>query len=554
VFGFPGETTLPLYLAWHDFPGITHVLARDERSASYMANAYSRLTNRPGICEGPSVGATHMIAGVTEGFKASDPMIVFTTDIPLHLERRNMLTGFDQSSLYQAVTKESLVLRRASEAPNLIRRAFRLATAGRPGPVHVRLPMDVLEEPAECEDVYAEEDFCRCPGHRPVAQLDMIRRAVGLLASAERPLIVCGGGVLVSQAWDQVAELAEAMGIPVGTTMTGKGSITEIHPLSIGVTGGRGGTRFSNGVVAEADLIFYIGSNTDSAGTAGWTLPALDCQPTIIHLDVSEVEVGNNYRADVALIGDARATLERMVECVQSMAPQAASKNAQRVEEIQQRARAYQQYLAEMMPSDGAPVHPLRLVRALLQHLPDRHVIVADPGVSAIYPSAFHRVAKPGRSMVFNYSMGALGYAIPASVGAHYARPDHCVVALTGDGSFGLCCGELETIARTGGNIKVVLFNNGCFGWIKAALRFSYEPKYFACDFGQVDYVRIAKGFGLKAYRVADNQALDTTLGEAFGCAGPAFIEVLTASEEELVPPVPAWTRRAAELGVPHIY
>jgi acetolactate synthase-1/2/3 large subunit len=491
---------------------------------------------------------------MAEGYKASDPMIVFTTDVPLHLERRNMLTGFDQTSLYKAVTKESLVLRHARDAPNLIRRAFRLATAGRPGPVHVRLPLDVLEERAECQDVYAQEDFCCCPGQRPVAQLDMISEAVQLLASAERPLIICGGGVLLSQAWNQVAELAEVMGIPVGTTMTGKGSIAETHPLSIGVTGGRGGTRFSNGVVAEADLIFYVGSNTDSAGTAGWTLPSADSQARIIHLDISEAEVGNNYRTDVSLIGDARATLQRMVEYARSMTPQAAGKNADRVQEIQQRAQVYQQYVAKMMTSDSAGVHPLRLVRALSQHLPARHVIVADPGVSAIYPSAFHRVAKPGRSMVFNYSMGALGYAIPASVGAHYARPDHCIVALTGDGSFGLCCGELETIARTGGNIKVVLFNNGCFGWIKAALRFSYQPKYFACDFGQVDYVRIAQGFGLKAYRVEDNQALDTALGDTFGHAGPAFIEVLTASEEELVPPVPMWARRAAELGVPYIY
>jgi acetolactate synthase-1/2/3 large subunit len=196
----------------------------------------------------------------------------------------------------------------------------------------------------------------------------------------------------------------------------------------------------------------------------------------------------------------------------------------------------------------------VRFIRALSQHLPVQHVIVADPGVSAIYLSAFYRPERSGRSVVFNYSMGALGYAVPASVGAHYARPDHCVVALTGDGSFGLCCGELETIARVGANIKVVLFNNGCFGWIKAALRFSYQPRYFACDFGQVDYVKVAEGFGLRAYRVEDNQSLAAVLAQAFSTTGPAFIELIVPSEEELVPPVPKWAQRAAELRVRHIY
>jgi acetolactate synthase-1/2/3 large subunit len=554
VFGFPGETTLPLYLAWHDCPDVTHVLARDERSASFMADAYSRFSGQPGVCEGPGVGATHMIPGVAEAYKASVPMVVFTSDVPLGLERRNMLTGMDQTALFAGVTKESMTLSKGADIPSVIRRAFRLATAGKPGPVHVRLPLDVLLEEAECEDIYADPDFTRCPGHRPCAELDKVEEAVGLLAGSERPLIVCGGGVLISQAWAEVTELAELAGIPVGTTMTGKGSIAETHPLSIGVIGSRGGTSCSNSILEDADLIFYIGSNTDSAGTAGWTLPPLGTDKKIIHLDISEAETGNSYRTHVSLIGDAKSTLMRMIEVAASRVEQSRYCDLPRIREIRKRVERYGEYVTGLTESADGLVHPLRFIRELSRMAPDRHVIIADPGVSAIYLSAFFKTKRPGRTIVFNYSMGALGYAVPASVGAHYARLDDCVVVLTGDGSFGLCCGELETIARTQGNIKIFLFNNRGFGWIKAALRFSYKPKYFACDFNQIDHVRIAEGFGLAACRVESDEELDRVLEGVFDREGPVFVEVNTASEEDLVPPVPAWAVKAAELGLPYIY
>lgn len=563
IFGLPGETTLEWYVAWQDWKSssqpIEHVLTRDERSSAYMADAYARVSFKPGIVEAPSVGATHLIPGVVEAYKASVPMIVFTSEVPLHTEHRNMLTAFDQTSLFKGITKATFTITKGSEIPHIIRRAFRLATSGKPGPIHIRLPMDVLGEDIDDSDIstdlYAQKEFIRYPGARPTAELDMIKDALVLLNSAERPVLICGQGILFSQAWKEVIEFAELMGIPVGTTISGKGSIAETHPLSIGVVGGRGGTRFSNKVVREADVIFFIGSNTDSANTMKWTLPAKESGAKIIHCDISESEPGNNYQTDVILIGDAKSTLRAMIELISTKISQKKYQDLPRIKQIIKNAKEYNESLWDFKQSKDKPVHPMRFIHELSKTIPDDYIITTDPGVSAIYPSAFHKVKRAGRSMIFNYAMGALGYAIPASVGAYFARPDSCIVALTGDGSFGFTVGELETISRIGGNINIILFNNGGFGWIKGELQVSYGSKYvdFPTNFQAVDYQKIAEGFGLTAYMVRDPKDLSKVLQEAFNLNAPTFIDLQVKPENELIPPVPAWVKIAKKTDLDHI-
>ena len=554
VFGLPGETTISLYNEWYDFPEITHVMARDERSASFMADAYAKVSFEPGVCEGPSVGSTHLIPGVVEAYRASTPMIVFTTDIPLHLEKKNVLTELDQTSLYKGITKETITVTKASEIPYVIRRAFRVATTGNPGPVHIRLPMDVLEEEVENPDIYAQKDFTKYPGHRPVAEIEKIKEALESLINSEKPIIVCGQGVLYSQAWGEVLELAEFLGIPVGTTMTGKGSVPETHPLSIGVIGARGGTSFSNKILKEADLIFYIGCNTDSIATDNWTLPTSEEGKKIIHLDISGAETGNNYPTDVILIGDAKATLRVMIDITRKKIEKRKYEEIPRIKEILKEAEEFRERLKGEMNSNEKPINPVRFIKELSEVIPSDHIIVTDPGVSAIYASAFYKVKKAGRSMIFNYSLGALGYAIPASVGAHYAKPESCIVALTGDGSFGFTAGELETISRVRGNINIILFNNQSFGWIRAAIRFKYGPKYFATEFKPVDYMKIAEGFGLEALKIGEPEEIRQVLQKTFKSDEPTFIEVKVDPEDKFVPPVPSWVKKAEKNGIKYVY
>lgn len=555
VFGLPGETTIPLYVEWHNFPNIEHVMARDERNACFMADAYAKVSFKPGLCEAPSVGATHIVPAVVEAFKGSTPLIAITTDIPLHLERRNMLTGFDQTIIFKGITKESMTITKVSEIPHTIRRAFRLATTGKLGPVHIRIPQNVLEGEEPIKDIYVQRDFTRYPGHRFIASLDRIGEAIKLILSSGKPVIVCGQGVLYSQAWDEVVELAEMLSIPVGTTITGKGSFPEVHPLSIGVVGSRGGTSFSNKALNESDLVFYIGCNTDYTATDSWTLPSLEEDKKIIHLDISEAEVGNNYPVNVALIGDAKATLKAMIQILKDeLSKSRKYDELPRIREIRDNRRELEENLKKYFESDEKPINPLRFIKELSRTLRQDYILVCDPGVSAIYTSAFFKVEKPGRRVIFNYSMGALGYAIPASIGAYFASPSSTVVALTGDGSFGFTAGELETISRLDSNIKIVMFNNGSHGWIKASFLFKYGPKYFATEFKPIEYVKIAEGFGLDAYRIEDPKDLEPTLRKALNSPKPAFIEVLVEPEDRLVPPVPSWVKRAKELGLKYIY
>jgi acetolactate synthase-1/2/3 large subunit len=373
-----------------------------------------------------------------------------------------------------------------------------------------------------------------------------------LLGESENPVIVAGQGALYSQAWDELVQLSEMFAAPVGTTINAKGVFPENHPLSLGVIGARGGTSLSNKVLCDADLVFFIGSSTDSAGTDKWSVPPTDTGAKMIQLDISGVEVGNNYPVDVILIGDAKATITWMLELANEN-----PKEMEKLPRIQALIRAKEEhsvYVAGLMKNNEIPIHPVRFIKELQSALPDKRCLVMDVGTSAIYTSMFYKVPKAGRSMAYNFAMGSLGYAIPTSIGAAVARPDHCVTALIGDGSFGLAAAELETVARMGSNNNLIVINNSSFGWIRAEWKLSYGDEYvdFATNFKEVDYPKIAEGFGLKAHRISSPNQL-SSLKDMFNNDEPSFTELVMQPEDQLVPPVPTWIRKAEKKGVRHI-
>ncbi len=551
VFGLPGETTLALYREWESFSDVRHILTHDERAAAFMAEAYAKATGKVGVSEAPSPGGAHPAPGVLESFKGSVPTICFTSDIPFNNDTRNMLSGFDQNRFYEAITKESVLISRAKDIPHLVRRAFRVALSGRPGAVHVRVPLDVYEEEVQIDEADLYGGNCRWPADRPTADSGRIEQALDVLARAEYPVFVCGQGGLVSEAGDEILALAELFDAPVGTTMTGKGCISERHPLSIRVIGARGGTSYSNRFLEEADCVLFVGSNTDSAGTDTWKLPSARRPPKIVHLDISREEAGNNYPTEVCLVGDAKATLA-------SMAARAAARGLRRERgaafKVAEAMNALDRSLESAAFSNDYPVHPVRFVKELERLLPEKSFVFVEPSVGSIYSAAYLIQKNAGRMFLSNYSMGALGYVLPAAVGAAVAHPEHTVVALGGDGSFHFNCGELETYSRLGLNIKYVLFNNNVFGWIRGEIEHVYNAKPFATDFNYVDYCRIAEGFGLKALRISAPAKIGETLKEAFAHRGPMLIEMPVKAEDELVPPVPRWIPNAKRKGIPYFY
>ncbi|MEZ5649343.1 MAG: thiamine pyrophosphate-binding protein [Burkholderiaceae bacterium] len=550
VFGLPGETTIGWYKEWHT-SDIEYVLTRDERSASFAAEAYAKLTGRPAVLEAPSPGVTHCTPGMAEAWLSSVPIVFFSSDVAVNADKRHALTGLNQTALYASLCKESFLLSRAAEIPFLLRRAFRVATSGRPAPVHVRVPLDVFHERAEVHDLTAQPEYARYPAHRPVADHKSIVLALDALTGAANPVIVCGQGGLISGASDVLLALAERLQIPVATTTPGKGVIPEDHPLALRVIGARGGMEYSNRAVAEADLVFFVGTNTDSSSTDGWRLYGDPAAKTFLHLDIAEAHVGNHYPVSVGLVGDARATLEVMLEIA---IERGISAGERRIDLNPLKRRAIEAVTGAAVALPPGVISPVRMTQVLESILPDDAIVTAEPGVAAIYPSALITFKKAGRHYLTNYSMGALGYSVPAALGASYAS-DSPVVALTGDGSFGFVIGDLETIRRSGRNVTILLMRNDTFGWIRgeAVLLDDADPA-FATDFGPVDYVKVAEAFGFQACRITSEDQLEPVLQAAIGHAGASFVEIAVPSQDKIVPFVPSWVEAARKRGLPHFY
>ncbi|MEJ2209720.1 MAG: thiamine pyrophosphate-binding protein [Anaerolineae bacterium] len=551
IFGVPGDTGLALYdaLARASQQGqIDHVLARDERSAAYMADVYARVSYRPGVCEGPSgAGATYLASGLAEAQASSIPVVALTSDTPLAAEGRNVLTALDQPALFAPITKWATRLTGAEGIPDAVRQAFRLATSGRPGAVQITLPMDVLESDVTAPRLYAEEACCAYPAYPTRPDPAAVQRAADLLRRARRPMIVAGGGVLTSRAWAELTVLAEALGAPVGTSIGGKGAIAEDHPLSLGVVGSNGRRPYANAALRTADLILYVGCKTGSVVTDGWTLPPRDGHPAIVYLDIDPAEIGRNYAPAAGLVADARLGLADLLEALAARGSMAVA------DPLAELAPAVADFWAEFeakATADTSPIKPQRVIAALARLLPEDSVVVADAGTPTPFAAAYLR-SPAGRRVIIPRGHGGLGYALPGVVGAKLARPGATVVGLIGDGSLGMSAGEMETIARLGLPVTLVQFNNACFGWIKVSQDILYGGRHFGVDFGaDTDYVAIARGFGLRGVRVDEAAGVEPALRRALASEQPTFIDVLTEEGSTELPPVAKFARAGQEQGL----
>ncbi len=541
IFGVPGDTGMDFYDAlYHNEGRIQHIMTRDERSASFMADAYARVTGKVGVCEGPSGGgATYIVPGVAEAHGSSVPLLCLTSDTPMRQQGRGVLTELDQPLLFQAVTKWSARLTTADTAADMIRRALRLATTDRTGAVALSMPADVLGAEVDARDVYGAPEFGVAPAARTRAAVESVEAAAALVRDARRPVIVAGGGVILSRAWDALTRFAEAASIPVGTSINGKGSIVETHPLSLGVVGGNGARPYANEIIAGCDLLILVGTRTDSTTTQNWTLPPRHPGPNVIHIDVDPWQVGNNYRTDVSLVGDARLVLEDLTDALGTRGED----GDRRVwlDGIATAKRGYFQSQQSFTQSDSQPIKPQRVISTLKELVEKDTILVADPGTPTPYICAQYELELPGRYTVIPRAHGGLGFALPACVGAYYGAGNRRTVALMGDGSFGMSVGELETISRLNLPIVLIQFNNGAFGWIKELQHLYHDDRYFSVDFNPVDYAAIARGFGLKAWQVTDPADLKKTLQAALADGGPCFVDIVSESPITETPPVHAW-------------
>ena len=553
IFGLPGDTGMAFYDALYHEPTITHVLTRDERSASFMADVYARVSGRIGVCEGPSGGgATYIVPGVAEAHGSAIAVLCLTSDTPVRQDHRGVLTEIDQVGLFEPITKRTERVHLPSGMPDAVRRVLRIATTGRPGAVHLSLPEDALSGalPDVDAQVRGEPRFSSFPAVRQRPDPRDVELAAAAIAQAQAPVIVAGGGVLASKAWDELTAFAEGLNIPVATSINGKGSIAETSPVSIGVVGGNGARSYANAWVAGADLIIFIGTRTDSTTTLGWTLPPRATPPTTIHIDTEAKEIGNTYPSAAMLLGDARETLNDLSAAIDNRAA-LAERFQPRLARLAREKADYWARIERESGSNNRPIKPQRLIHTLRSLLDDDAVIVADPGTPTPYLAAQYELRRAGRTTVIPRAYGGLGYAIPGVVGACFAAPGRRVVGMTGDGSFGFSVGELETISRLKLPVVLIQTANNAFGWIKELQHLYHDDRYYSVDFHGVDYAAIAEGFGLRGYDVTDPAHLERTLREALADGRPAFVNVVTEAQMTETPPVSAWEAAEARRAEP---
>lgn len=542
VFGLCGDTSLPLYDALFRLDhGITHVLTRDERSAAYMADGYARVTGKVGVCEGPSGGgATYLLPGLVEANESSVPVLGITTDVSVTSRGRYPLTELDQTRLYAPLTKWNKVIDTVDEIPHTMRTAFRAMTTGKPGTAHIGLPYDIQKQTLQQPDIWAQPEHGSAPAWRGAPDMTQVTRLAEALRRSRCPVFVCGGGVVLSGAMEALDTLVTRLDAPVCTTISGQGSLADTHPLCAGVVGSNGGVVETRDVLAQADLVIFIGCRAGSTSTEHWKVPSRDVP--IAHIDIDPMVISCNYRTDIAIPADALLTLQALISALEQgdadLRP-AGSIDGRAIVAAAKSAKKAR--FEELAARTDAPILPERIVSVLNRVLPDDAIVVADPGTPCPYLSAYYEQKRPGRHFITNRAHGALGYSMAAAVGAWFGRPQSKVVAVMGDGSFGFTVGELETIRRYNVPVTMIVVSNSVFGWIKASQKTGYKERYFAVDFLQTDHKAVADAYAVKSWRVEKPEDLEAAIREAVAHDGPSLVDVVSQPLQDAAAPVSQW-------------
>jgi acetolactate synthase-1/2/3 large subunit len=498
-----------------------------EKSAAYMADGYARATGRPGVCMAQVIGALNLAAGLRDAHLAHSPVIAMTGGRDAHTKFRGVYQEVDDVPAFEPVTKFNATVDSVERFPDMVRQAFRVATSGTPGPVHLQFRGNEGQVDAEEADmeVLCEEMFASVPPFRPEPAEDQVRAALAQLEAAERPVIVAGGGVRASGAAAELVALAERLNIPVATSLNGKDSIPGVHPLSVGVVGTYS-RESANRVVNEADLVAFIGTTAGGMTTHFWQVPPIGV--AAIQIDLEPETIGRNYPLQAAVQGDAKVTLARMLAQTNA---ESASRRAVWVERAAAIVSEWRGNFSELLESDAVPVRPERICKELSDHLPDDAIVVADTGHGGMWMGGMYDLRTPNQS--YMRSAGHLGWAFPAALGAKCGAPDRPVFCFTGDAGFWYHIGEVETAARWGINSVTLVNNNSSGNQSKRGFDRVYggeqtEEALRLWHFTDVNFAVIAENMGAVGIRVEKPSELPGALEQAYAANRPVIIDVVT--------------------------
>jgi acetolactate synthase-1/2/3 large subunit len=526
VFGLPGGANLPMY---DEFArcNIRHILVRHEQSAAHMADGFGRVSRKPGVCfatSGP--GATNILTGIATAQADSSPMVAVTGQVPVAMIGKDAFQESDIIGMANPVVKYAFQPRSPDEIPGIVRKGFYIAETGRPGPVLLDIPKDVQQK--EANMIFPDEFKIR--GYHPWADPDIIHieRAIEMLLSAERPIILAGGGTIISSAFAELQSVSELLMIPVVTTFKGKGAFPENHPLSLGPIGMHGHAE-ANKMMTEADCVLAIGTRFSDRSVG--TFEAFEKRLKIIHMDVDPAEIGKNQTTSVAVVGDVRASLRIMVKMLMQKAIRRNEENTwiKHVKETKE-------YWKENLKLHPGEMGAAKILRKLREVLPHESLITTEVGQHQMWASLFYDVIQPG-TFFSSTGLGTMGWGFPAAIGAKVARPNVPVVDIAGDGSFSMTENSLATAVLEDIPVIVFLLNNFTLGMVAQWQRTFYNRRMIGVDQGKCpDYVKLAESYGAQGIRAQSMDELDKAIKTALKSDVATVIDIPIDPEEDVLP------------------
>jgi acetolactate synthase-1/2/3 large subunit len=520
IFGYPGGATLPIYdeLAKSS---IRHVLARHEQGAAHMADGYARATGKTGVCMATSgPGATNLVTGLANAYMDSSPLVAITGQVPRPMIGNDAFQEVDITGITIPITKHNYLLQEAAEVPHSVQEAFFLASTGRKGPVLLDIPRDVQME------IFAPHQAKYPPleGYRPTVEghPGQIKRAVSLLKSAEKPVIIAGGGISLAAAREVLVRLVDKTEVPVVYTLMGKASIPNSHPLCFGLMGYHGRVE-ANHAISHADVILALGTRFGDRSTG--PISTFAKQAKIIHVDIDPAEISKNVPSYLPIVGDAAQILEQLAALVP------AAKHGPWLEELRQ--------VAGQHPLRGkATGVSIPNILRILRDLEDDPIIVTDVGRHQIFTAHYFPVDS-GRSFITSGGLGTMGFGTPAAIGAKVGQPDRVVIDISGDGSFMMTCQEVASAVTEEIPVVILVMNDYCLGMIKQLQDAFYGKRHESCRFGRnVDFARLAESMGAAGFRLSDEAEIAPVLKKALAAGRTAVVDCVLDDPANVYPMV----------------
>lgn len=535
IFGYPGGAVLPVYDALYGVTALRHILVRHEQGAVHMADGYARATGKPGVVlvtSGP--GATNTVTGIATAYMDSIPMVVFTGQVPTALIGNDAFQEADIVGITRPCTKHNYLVKDIKDLARIIKEAFYIATTGRPGPVLVDMPKDVLNASAEFK--YPEK--IELKNYQPTykGHPGQIKKAADQILESKRPVIYTGGGLVLSDASDELKAFAERLNIPVTNTLMGLGGFPGAHPLFLGMLGMHG-TYCANMAVTNTDCLIAIGARFDDRVTG--KLDEFAPYAKIIHIDIDPTSISKNVKVDVPIVGDVKSVLKDMIKAVDEIKTGKAHKDA--LAEWHEQIRKWSDTHKLSYKLNEKKIKPQYVIERIYELTKGKAIITTEVGQNQMWTAQFYKFDKP-RTFLTSGGLGTMGFGFPAAIGAQFAFPDRIVIDIAGDGSIQMNIQELATAVQYKLPVKVAILNNKFLGMVRQWQEFFYEKRYsYTCMDAAPDFVKVAEAYGAVGLRATKPEEVDSVIKHALSVKNrPVFMDFHIDREEDVYPMVPA--------------